>query len=156
MTLNQSPRNVGFIFDIYIMTRINVIPVTELTDQHLMAEYRELPMVPAAARRSKPDNYKHTSRYTLNGGHVLFFYDKKQYLLNRWLELIAELCDRGFAIDPAARIVHWTAMDKFPQVEWQPDQHAIEINTQRINERINQKRHWYRYRGKPLDSALLP
>ena len=25
------------------MTRINVIPVEELSDQHLMAEYRELP-----------------------------------------------------------------------------------------------------------------
>lgn len=27
------------------MTRINLIPVEELTDQHLMAEYRELPMI---------------------------------------------------------------------------------------------------------------
>lgn len=27
------------------MTRINVIPVSELSDQHLIAEYRELPRV---------------------------------------------------------------------------------------------------------------
>lgn len=137
------------------MTRINVIPVEELTDQHLMAEYRELPMVPAAARRSKPEGYKHTTKYTLNQGHVKFFYDKKQFLMNRWLDLIKELFDRGFAIAPESRQVAWTAMDKFLQVSWQPDEEAIAINKQRINERINQKRQWYRYRGKPLDSDLL-
>ena len=27
------------------MTRINVVPVKELSDQHLIAEYRELPRV---------------------------------------------------------------------------------------------------------------
>jgi deoxyribonuclease (pyrimidine dimer) len=120
-----------------------------------MAEYRELPMVPAAARRSKPDHYKGTNKYTLNSGHVLFFYNKKKYLLDRWLDLINELYSRGFAIDPAARVVHWNALDKFPQVDWIPDQYAIDINRARIDERINQKRHWYKYRKKPLESALL-
>lgn len=134
----------------YTMTRINVVPVTELTDQHLMAEYRELPMVPAAARRSNPANHKPTNVYTLNKGHVMFFYNKKKYLLNRWLDLIAELYDRGFNIDPAARTVHWPALDKFPQVDWQPDAHAVSVNKQRLEERIGQKPHWYRYRGKPL------
>jgi len=137
------------------MTRINVIPVEELTDQHLMAEYRELPMVPAIARRSSPEGYNHTDRYTLNKGHVMFFYNKKKFLLNRWLDLINELYSRGFNIDPASRVVHWDALDKFPQTDWQPDNHAITVNKQRIEERINQKRHWYRYHGKPLGSDLL-
>lgn len=132
------------------MTRINVIPVQQLTDQHLMAEYRELPMVPAAARRSNPATYKPTTQYTLNKGHVSFFYNKKQYLLNRWLDLIAELYDRGFNISPDTRVVHWRAMDKFPQTVWVPDQAAVDINVARIDERINAKRQWYRYRGQPL------
>ncbi len=34
------------------MTRINLIPVHELTDQHLMAEYRELPMIGASLKRT--------------------------------------------------------------------------------------------------------
>ena len=34
------------------MTRINVIPVDQLTDQHLVAEYREMLMVPASLKRS--------------------------------------------------------------------------------------------------------
>lgn len=132
------------------MTRINVVPVADLTDQHLMAEYRELPMVPAAARRSNPSTYKPTTVYTLNRGHVMFFYNKKQYLVNRWLDLIAELYHRGFNISPDNRIVYWSALDKFPQTIWTPDQNAIDINTERINERINMKRQWYRYHGQPL------
>ncbi len=34
------------------MTRINLIPVEELTDQHLMAEYRELPMIAKALEKT--------------------------------------------------------------------------------------------------------
>ena len=34
------------------MTRINIINVSELTDQHLIAEYREITMVPAALNRT--------------------------------------------------------------------------------------------------------
>lgn len=132
------------------MTRINVVPVEELTDQHLMAEYRELPMVPAAARRSSPANYKPTTKYTLNKGHVMFFYNKKKYLLNRWLDLIQELHNRNYNIDPSSRTVHWTALDKFPQSDWQPDSDALSINNERLQERIAQKPHWYRYKGRPL------
>ena len=132
------------------MTRINVVPVTELTDQHLMAEYRELPMVPASARRSSAARFKPIDIYTLNKGHVTFFYNKKKYLVNRWLDLIAELYDRGYNIDPSARVVKWHELDKFPQVDWQPDAHAVAINQQRIDERIKMKPQWYRYRGKPI------
>ena len=34
------------------MTRINIVPVEELMDQHLIAEYRESTMVPAALNRT--------------------------------------------------------------------------------------------------------
>ena len=34
------------------MTRINIIPVEELMDQHLIAEYREITMVPASLART--------------------------------------------------------------------------------------------------------
>ena len=130
------------------MTRINVVPVTELTDQHLMAEYRELPMVMTSACRSSPSNYIASTRYTLNKGHVSFFYNKKQYLLNRWLDLIAELHDRGFNINPESRRVLWNELNKFPQTEWQPSDNDLKVNRERIQLRISAKPHWYRYRGK--------
>lgn len=116
-----------------------------------MAEYRELPMVPASARRSDPKKYKATDVYTLNKGHVLFFFNKKRYLLNRWLELIAELYARGYKIDPSARTVHWSELDKFPQVEWRPTLSDQLINQQRLIDRINKRPNWYRIRGQKLN-----
>ena len=60
------------------MTRINVIPVDQLTDQHLVAEYREMLMVPASLKRSLGskngmDTKRIPKQYTLNTGHVYFF-----------------------------------------------------------------------------------
>ena len=68
------------------MTRINLVSPEELTDQHLMAEWREIKMVPAALRRSLRTQStqavlkKIPSAFTLNKGHVTFFYNKIDYL----------------------------------------------------------------------------
>ena len=35
------------------MTRINLVPVEELSNQHLMAEYRELPRIPNAIKSNR-------------------------------------------------------------------------------------------------------
>ena len=66
------------------MTRINTIDVNLLSDQHLMAEYRELPMVHGSLRRTlKSANGFQLSKvspvYTLNAGHVYFWYNKKKF-----------------------------------------------------------------------------
>ena len=117
-----------------------------------MAEYRELPMVMGSAKRSSPVGYVYTDKYTLNAGHVKFFYSKKSFLLNRWLDLIAELYDRGYNIDPAARVVNWRVLDKFPQHNWEPDQSALQINRERIQERILSRLGWYKHRGVDIYS----
>ena len=70
------------------MTRINIIHPSELTDQHLIAEYREIFMVGSALQRSlKSKNWDVKSipnKFTLNTGHVKFFYDKGKYLSERY------------------------------------------------------------------------
>ena len=64
------------------MTRINIIEPSELTDQHLIAEYREIFMVGSALQRSlKSKNWEKTKKnlpkeFTLNAGHVKFFFNK--------------------------------------------------------------------------------
>lgn len=64
------------------MTRINLVPPSELTDQHLFAEFREIKMVPKALARSlkgrRPRGVLEAipKEFTLNTGHVMFFYDK--------------------------------------------------------------------------------
>ena len=87
------------------MTRINIIPVDQLYDQHLIAEYREITMVPAALKRTLNsknglDLSKIPNQYTLNKGHVYFFYNKGKYLDIRYNQIVKEMKNRGFTPDP--------------------------------------------------------
>lgn len=36
----------------YVMTRINLVPAEDLTDQHLFSEFREIKMIAASLNRS--------------------------------------------------------------------------------------------------------
>ena len=62
------------------MTRINLVPVEELADQHLVAEYREIFMVGSSLQRSlaSPNWEKNKktipNQFTLNTGHVTVSY----------------------------------------------------------------------------------
>ena len=130
------------------MTRINIIPVSELTDQHLIAEYREITMVPAALMRtlnskSGLNKQKIGNKFTLNKGHVYFFYDKGLYLYNRYDNIVEEMILRGFNPD-MKRIF---PKDIFPFElfnDWIPTNEEQEIVRDRIKEKINMKPSWYR------------
>lgn len=112
------------------MTRINVVPVKELCDKHLLAEYRELPRVFALARPC----HDAPNEYTLGKGHVKFFYDKLHYLTMRFYDLIDEMWLRGFK----------PSYEKPPVIEdlslygtYRPTPEAISINRARIADRIS-------------------
>lgn len=127
------------------MTRVNLVPPEELYDQHLMAEYRELPMVPAALARSLKSKKPITipSKFTLGKGHVTFFYDKGLYLSKRYNSLIIELRKRGFDLDPS----RFFPIDVFANGyfnDWIPNSDDLVCIRERIKERISQKPHWYR------------
>lgn len=135
------------------MTRINVIDPTVLTDAHLMAEYRELPMVMASLRRSlasKGGIKKIPSNYTLNTGHVSFFYPRGRFLYDRYQALKAELRSRGYNISETRTSDFFVFIENGLMGDWIPDDRALEINAERVTTRILQKPHWYRYRGTPL------
>lgn len=144
------------------MTRINTIDVELLADSHLMAEYRELPMIHGALRRTlksakgfQPS--KVSPHYTLNSGHVYFFFDKKEYLLGRFNKLVAELRFRGYDINPDSRTIDWSVFDYVPQISWSPRKEDHLINVERIAFRISQKPHLYRWtkRKVPVYSSLF-
>lgn len=129
------------------MTRINTVPVEELYDQHLVAEYRELPMVGSALQRSlKSPNWnpkKIPDQFTLNKGHVMFFYDKGEFLYNRYQELIQEMKRRGMNPDPERVFKR----DQWPDSlynDWSPVAVDQEITRERIMEKLKQKPGWYR------------
>lgn len=138
------------------MTRINVIDPVVLTDAHLMAEYRELPMVMASLRRSlaSKNGIKHIPpEYTLNRGHVSFFYDKGRFLYDRYQALKVELRARSYNISEARVADFFVFIENDLMGDWNPTETALVINAERVSTRIQQKVHWYRYRGTPLPSV---
>lgn len=111
------------------MTRINVVPPSELCDKHLLAEYRELPRVFALARPC-PDAPK---EYVLGAGHVKFFYDKLGFLARRFKQLAYEAQARGFK----PSYVEAPFREDAPELygEYFPTKQAITLNRARIAER---------------------
>ena len=131
------------------MTRINIIDVSELTDQHLIAEYREITMVPGSLRRtlvskSGYQESKVSKRYTLNNGHVYFFYNKGKYLHNRYQELVSEMKMRGFNPDPDRKFPKNIFKNNSLYNDWTPTMEDYKIIRQRIEEKIAMKPNWYR------------
>lgn len=90
------------------MTRINVVPVEELTDNFILAEYFELPRVYILVEKHMRKNHAVMNMdipptYRLGKGHVLFFYDKLKYLVRRSGQLWQEGTKRGLKLqqDPS-------------------------------------------------------
>jgi deoxyribonuclease (pyrimidine dimer) len=119
------------------MTRINCIPVTELSGPHLVAEYRELPRVFAlAAKAATRGSLCQPDTYTLGKGHLLFFYTRLAYLARRHGELVLEMRRRGYK--PSFAGVRRQDFPDIPDAfwsDWQPTVQAMELNRQRIKER---------------------
>ena len=131
------------------MTRINIVPPEELTDQHLIAEYREIFMVGSSLQRSLKSSKwetvfeKRPKKYTLNNGHVKFFYDKGEYLHKRYLKLIEEMKNRGMKPDPMRKF----KINQWPDElykDWKPNEDDFVIVRERIKKRIDEKPNWYR------------
>lgn len=126
------------------MTRINCVPVEELHDKHLVAEYRELPRIfglaKAAFERGEKPGELSPPFYTLGKGHVRFFYDKLDWLFHRQQALIREMERRGFSPtfkDPSILTTPLLAIvgeDWFN--DWEPTEEAMTINRARIKERL--------------------
>lgn len=127
------------------MTRINTIEPSALTDQHLMAEYRELPRVFALTVRAR--SFKAPVCYTMGAGHVTFFYTRTDWLSRRQSAIIAELLDRGY------QLTHREAPAPIgPPSGWEPDERDREVNLVRLRERLRAapREGFYTYRGVPV------
>ena len=131
------------------MTRINLVEPSELTDQHLIAEYREIFMVGGSLKRTlvSKAGYQESKvpkRYTLNTGHVYFFYNKGRYLHKRYTELIIEMKKRGFEPDSSRTFPTKVFKDNGLYNDWMPNIEDYKIIRQRIAEKIAMKPNWYR------------
>lgn len=134
------------------MTRINLITPALLSDQHLLAEYRELPRVFWLVRKQLLKGKKIESwlKYTMGTGHVKFFYDKLWFLAQRLESLIWECQKRGFKITFREKI----DLSQFPielQKNFVPSDADLAISRQRIKEKLDQKSDFYTFYGEKID-----
>ena len=132
------------------MTRINSnIPVKKLSDEHLLAEHREIKRLPSCLRKAiqcKSIN-KIPNQFTLGTGHVKFFLNKQKFIYNRYKEIYQELLNRGFNIEDYSN--NWKEFintkyfnDYIPTIE------EYNLLKQRIIERIksSSKKSWHYYK----------
>ena len=126
-------------------------------DQHLFAEFREIKMIPKALNRSlnatipKKVLSSVPKEFTLNTGHVRFFYDKGKYLKDRYKLIKLELDRRGINYSKESEFDPDKVFDSLSEVfskDYIPTDKALRIIRDRIQERINQKPGWYRYYGE--------
>ena len=132
------------------MTRINLIPTKELSDQHLLAEYKELP------RCIKQDlNVSDAPiNYTLGKGHMKWGRLHIQFLLDRYFELCNEMKYRGFKVNyPHQQLLLYVYANVNIQLlnQYKPTKEDIDVSRNRIIEKISLKPDWYRWtnRDKP-------
>lgn len=138
------------------MTRVNVIPVKELSDQHLIAEYRELPR----CIKQEMDTSFAPESYCLGIGHMLWARKHGAYLLKRHLDICFEMDFRGFhrnmvwdahnkLLNESCSLGGFLHEDEFN--DYQPTRADIKLNRARIVEKYRMKPNWYRWtnRKKP-------
>ena len=138
------------------MTRVNLVPVSELANQHLFAEFREIRHIPKALARSLKTQSvdkilkKIPKEFTLNTGHVLFFYDKGEYLRRRYEQLTEELIVRGYNFNQDSKFDPDDVMFSSPywNGDYKPDERALAVIRERIAEKIAMKPEFYTWTKK--------
>ena len=130
------------------MVRINLINPEYLTDQHLIAEYRELPRIfTLTLNHSNLDNIP--KEFTLNKGHMNFFKNKLSYLKIRHFEIYSEMIKRGFNPKFYLDIKPYSELEINKYFNnYKPTKDSIIIIKERILSKIKLKPQWYRYYGK--------
>ena len=118
------------------MTRINVgIPPAELTNQHLIAEHREIKRIPNCIAKGKYNMNGIPDKFKLGTGHVKFFYNKLLHLKKRYIRLYEECVKRGFNVQNY--IGAWDNIPKELMNDYKPTLIDRAIVQERINEKLN-------------------
>lgn len=139
------------------MTRINSgIRLKLLTDEHLLAEHREIKRIPSVYKK-RLDNgrgFKNLpTQFTLGTGHVNYFIDKAAYTLGRYMMLHEECKERGFDVEDYSK--NWEVYNSndndFIYNDHIPSLKEYELMVERITERLlNTKKSYWHYYGKQI------
>lgn len=130
--------------------RINIINPKYLTDNHLIAEYRETKMstyyyTKSVNSKNGIDVSKISERYTLNKGHAYMWFNKYGYINKRFKVICDEMKERGFQTNFTE--LNFDGIPEYAFGDFIPTQDDIRINLDRILIRIADKPKWYKYKG---------
>jgi len=132
------------------MTRINSsINVRRLTDEHLLAEHREIKRLPAVfvKRKQSGKSFKDIPEaFCLGEGHVTFFLNKFGFTLKRYISIRSECLSRKFQVSDY--ISNWT--DVVGNEFWKDYSPTLNENKKlvvRITQRLldSDKKYWHYY-----------
>lgn len=139
------------------MTRINsAIDPKNLTDQHLVAELRELPRIFTAVNKRLEKDLSFDGipkEFILGTGHMTFFYDKLRFLIDRHCFLRFEYYCRfkkNWQFKPDQSMLHrWVFKGLFNDyMPWKPCEKQLLV--ERISTRINESNQIPRYYGEKI------
>lgn len=130
------------------MTRINsAIHPKRLTDEHLLAEHREIKRLPYVLRQAieKGSIGNIPQRFALGTGHVRFFLDKMAFILDRYRALREECVKRGFNVEDYSG--NWNGLPQCYRKEYIPTTVEREMLEKRISVRLKEssKACWHYY-----------
>lgn len=138
------------------MTRINsAIFPNNLTDQHLIAELRELPRIFTAVKKRIEQNKSFDDipkEFCLGTGHTKFFYNKLKFLIDRYCFLKYEYYLRfkkswQYPIDQKI-LTGWILNYLF--YDYTTTQQEYQLLIDRISTRINESNQIPRYYGEKI------
>ncbi len=137
------------------MTRINLIPPALLSNQHLIAEHKEILQLNGQFKKSlnsKKGIYDCPKNFTLNKGHVKYFYSRGKYLHNRFRLIQEELSRRGY--ESKSTFDNSLYLENNMYNDWEPKLIDYLIILQRLYEKLETKKSYYRYKGKDFNMNL--
>lgn len=103
------------------MTRINVgYDVKKLNTKMLIAEHREIKRIPNMVKSGKAKLENIPEKFCLGTGHVKFFYNKLNYLLERYKQIYNECLRRGYKVQDYSNA--WNGISKHLMGDYKPKQ----------------------------------
>lgn len=124
------------------MVRINLIEPKQLSDQHLVAEYREILLLFGYYRKHPTIRPSDDHRQPMR-----FYQDKIVYLIKRFFDLKQEMIYRGFK--PTKDIIYCRhTMNNGRLKDFEPNETQVSQIKERIVQRLNERPEWYRYYGE--------
>lgn len=127
------------------MTRINIVPVEELSDQWLIAEYRELPRCIKGniSIKDAPDHY------VFGKGHMKWARKYNVFTCNRMKKIVEEMHFRGFKTNFSADLSQY--ITNIEKLDYTPNLADLCLSKQRLIYKYRKKPSFYRWtkREKP-------